>query len=194
MPTGQLTPKQILLGPALALLGPLTSDDENLTPYLLEDSTENPGFLTNVRRWDLVHNTTDDTSAHVLQVVAANQLRLDKDIFTAVTKTYKIYRPAIYRLAPPIGLDYTFMNFLAYHPRADDKVGIEIQFFNAVGNRRQFLARTDANGVLDLQGRNHQVTRLNNILVVNYTTWNATVQVEGVNHTMPRELWAPVLP
>lgn len=192
MSTAQITPISVFLGPGVQVY----SGANHATPeaYKLVSDQGNPGWLALLRPWDLVVDTeaSPDTSAHILSVESNTKARLDKDIMTVGEHDFQIIRPARRRLMPPTGADYTFYSFLCNFPYATDIVGVEVFSYNGLVDRTTYLYRTDSSGILNNQGRSHQCTRIESIIVANYVTGaNVIVRVEGEDSTIPNALWTP---
>lgn len=189
MSTGQITPITIFLGPAIEITTG-TSDDPAQARKLVSDQAD-PEWDALLRPWDLVVNTDTNASAHVLFADSSTSCWLDKDIMGAA-EAFKIIRGSNRRLMPPPGADYTFYSFLCNFPRANAIQGIEVCTFNGLYEKYSMLGRTNASGVLNMQGRTHQCTSLESLIVINYVTGaNCTVRAEGADSTIPSTLWTP---
>lgn len=182
MATGQAVPNMVLLAPAM-LLTSGTSHATTVTAFRLH-GVSNPGWDIFIRPWDLVVNTTDNTSAHVTEVINTNTIRLSRDIFTAGGKAFKIVRAAEYRNLPPAGVDIQTWAIRANSARANAIQGIEILSFDDFSRRKQFLYRTDAGGVLEKIGQQLLSNAYVGTFVANYSQFNCTVRLDSVDVTI----------
>lgn len=182
MATGQVATHKVLLAPGVLLVSG-TTHGTNVQAYRLIAS-EDKGFTNYVQPFDLVVNTSDSSSAHVLKVVDNSTLVLDKDIFTAVSKNFKVLRGARYAMLPPPGAHMLVLGVRAFQPRANAYWGIEIQDWDDFARRRQFLYATDSNGKLEKLGQELGVTSEVGLFLVNYVQHNATVRIDARDVTV----------
>lgn len=182
MATGQVATHKVLLAPGVLLVSG-TTHGTSLQAYRLIANTDK-GFTNYVQPFDLVVNTTDWLSAHVLKVIDNSMLLLDKDIFTAVSKNFKVLRGARYAILPPPGLHLLVMGVRAFQPRANAYWGIEIQDWDDFARRRQFLYVTGSNGTLEKTGQELGVTNEVGLLLVNYVQHNVTARIDARDVTV----------
>jgi hypothetical protein len=165
-----------------------TAATGTVTPYQLHSGdTESGGtaswdLFLEVR--DLVINTTTLASAHIVEVIDADTLRLDADIFTTTGQDYRIVRGSNFRILPPEGTDFRIFEVQVRDPRAKSYQGVELFLVDFITGQWHQLYVTDDNGKLELVGRELGSNWLSYVLITNYTEYTVMVTVDGMNVTI----------
>jgi len=127
-----------------------TSDDTNTAAYQLIVSGGT--FVTTAQVGDRIVNTTDSSFATVVEVIDNDKLKLDKDIFQAVSKGFDHIRASFEPMHPGLGAEAAISTLLARTVSAEggnaSLYTIDLVRFDPTTGLETLVARSDKNGVL----------------------------------------------